>query len=95
MSRAFAKSFYAGKQWQETRKAYGASKLWLCELCKKPATLVHHKEHLNANNIADPNVTLSFSNLQLLCKECHNMVHGRDIVRKDVMFTKSGDLIKK
>ena len=37
--------------------------------------IVHHKEHLNANNIYNPAVTINFDNLELLCLNCHNSEH--------------------
>jgi len=33
---------------------------------------VHHKTTLSADNIKDPNVALNWSNLELLCKSCHD-----------------------
>lgn len=37
--------------------------------------VVHHKEHLNSSNIHDPELTISFDNLELLCQDCHNKEH--------------------
>lgn len=33
---------------------------------------VHHKIQLTADNITDPNIALAWSNLELLCKSCHD-----------------------
>ena len=38
-------------------------------------TEVHHKIHLTADNINDASVTLNWDNLELLCKECHDIAH--------------------
>lgn len=37
--------------------------------------VVHHKIHLNSKNIFNPNITMSFENLELLCQDCHNKEH--------------------
>lgn len=39
-----------------------------CELCKRIATDLHHKDENHKNNKAD--------NLQYLCKQCHDKIHG-------------------
>ena len=39
----------------------------LCELCDRPATLVHHKDFTNYNHNLD--------NLQSLCRYCHLRLH--------------------
>ena len=38
-------------------------------------TIVHHKQHLNMQNINNPAITVSFDNLELLCLDCHNKEH--------------------
>lgn len=37
--------------------------------------IVHHKIELTPENIHDPDITLNFDNLQLLCRDCHAAVH--------------------
>lgn len=75
-------SFYSSAAWQETRKAFAKSKKYLCERCLArglivPGVIVHHKQHINAKNINDPQITLNRDNLQLLCRDCHSEVHRR------------------
>ena len=76
--------FYGSSAWQETRKAYTKSVGGLCERCLqkgiyKPGVIVHHKKHITPLNVTDPNVTLAWDNLMLLCRECHADVHnGRE-----------------
>ena len=41
----------------------------------KPAKEVHHIEELTPENIHRPEVSLNFSNLVALCKECHKARH--------------------
>ena len=77
----FAKRFYKSKEWRETRHAYSKSVGGLCENCLRrglyrPGEIVHHKEKLSPENINNPDVTLSWDNLELLCRDCHAKVHG-------------------
>lgn len=81
MPKDFAKGFYTGSAWKQCRKAYKASRRGLCERCLakglySPGVIVHHKVHLTAQNIKDPNVSLNFDNLELLCRDCHDDEHG-------------------
>ena len=54
----------------------------LCERCYQqgiytPGDIVHHsKVHVTPENVDDPEITLSFDNLELLCRDCHAKVHG-------------------
>ena len=75
MAQEWAKSFYTGKQWQKTQRAYMLSKCYVCERCGAVAEVVHHKKYLTAKNISDPNISLSFDNLEALCKDCHGKEH--------------------
>lgn len=83
----WAKSFYGSTAWENTREAFLKSKDGLCERCLQrgdivPAKIVHHKHKLNEKNIQDPNVTLSFDNLEALCQDCHNKEHHRQKNRR-------------
>lgn len=86
--REFAKSFYKSKTWQNTREAYYKKAGGLCERCLKrgdisPGEIVHHKIHLTKDNINDPNISLSFKNLELLCRKCHGEVHNLNTGKND------------
>ena len=75
-------SFYTSWTWRKCRKAFAESKGNLCERCMKRGIIeagskdrpleVHHKIPLTADNITDPNIALAWSNLELLCKSCHD-----------------------
>lgn len=69
-------AFYKGKAWRRVSAAYMSSKAYICERCGKPAQICHHKTWLNGINVNDPNIALSFDNLEALCIECHNAEHG-------------------
>lgn len=77
----FAKGFYKSKAWQDTRRAYSKSVGGLCEECLRsgiyrPGEIVHHKEKLSPENINNPIITLSWDNLELLCRDCHAKAHS-------------------
>ena len=78
----YAKSLYKSKAWQKTRDAYARSVGGLCELCwekgvLRPGEIVHHKIAITPDNINDPTITLSFDNLQLVCRDHHAQIHDR------------------
>lgn len=79
--RPFAERFYSSKAWQKCRASYIKSVGGLCERCLKkglytPAEIVHHKEWLTPENINDPRITMAWSNLEALCRECHEEEHS-------------------
>lgn len=79
MSR-LSREFYSSTAWKETRRAFKKSKGGLCERCLAkgivtPAEIVHHKTPLTEENIKDLNISLSWKNLQALCRQCHAEVH--------------------
>lgn len=37
--------------------------------------IVHHKCYIDTTNIYNPDITLNFDNLELLCLDCHNKEH--------------------
>jgi len=78
----FATRLYKSKAWQRTREAYAKSVGGLCEECLKkglyrPGEIVHHIVHLTPENIENPEITLAFANLELLCRDCHGEEHER------------------
>lgn len=93
--RDFATKLYKSKAWQRTREAYAASVGGLCERCRAkglvvPGEIVHHKVHLTPENIDKPEVTLSFDNLELLCRECHSKEHTK--IKKRYVADKFGKI---
>lgn len=79
---AWAREFYFSQAWKSTREAYKSRVGGLCELCwskgiVKAGEIVHHKEPLTQSNINDPEITLSFDNLCLVCRDCHAKLHDR------------------
>ena len=73
-------AFYNSMAWKQTSRAYKQSVGGLCESCMAkglvtPAEIVHHKIPLTDNNINDLNISLSWNNLQALCRQCHAEAH--------------------
>lgn len=64
------------------------SRHYLCERCGEPAKICHHKEYLTPKNINNPEVTLSWYNLEALCQDCHNKEHNTNgiALNDDCMF---------
>lgn len=80
MAKEFSKSFYNTNSWKECREAYAKYKRHLCEDCLAkglytPGEIVHHIINLTPENINDPNITLNFDNLRLVCRRCHAEEH--------------------
>lgn len=70
-------NFYKSDVWHKVREEVILRAKGRCEICGKPGTEVHHKIHLTLDNLDDPGIALNPDNLLLLCKECHNKMHGR------------------
>lgn len=76
----WAESFYKSAEWEATRKAYAKSQGWICERCRDAGLInrgiiVHHKIWLTQDNINDPDISLSWDNLKLVCRDCHAAEH--------------------
>ena len=76
----FADAFYTSYAWRQCAAAYRESRGYLCERCLArgivtTAVEVHHIKHLTRANIHDPDITLNWDNLQLLCDDCHAEQH--------------------
>ena len=81
MAREFTQGFYKSKAWEKCRAGYAKSVGGLCEECRrkgiiKAGVIVHHKRHVTPETIHDPDVLLSYSNLELLCRDCHARAHA-------------------
>ena len=91
MGREFSKSFYKSAAWLKCREGYIKSVGGYCEDCMargiyKPGVVVHHIVPLTPDNLGNPSVTLSWSNLCLLCKDCHAKRHAKEPRRYKIDF---------
>ena len=80
---ARVQGFYNTTIWQNCRNAYVKSVGGLCERCYENGIIkhgehVHHIIHLTPDNVSDPNISLNFDNLILLCRECHEEQHREE-----------------
>ena len=78
----WAQTFYFSPAWRQCRDAYAKQAGGLCERCLarglfSPGEIVHHKIHLTPENITQPEIALSFDNLELVCRACHADEHQR------------------
>ena len=70
----WAEKFYKGKLWKKCRTAFIKHRKdidgGLCQKCgEKLGFIVHHIIELTPININNPEITLSWSNLQYVCKD--------------------------
>lgn len=97
----WAATFYASARWKKCRTSYIKSRRQLdgglCEECRdKPGFIVHHKHPLTQDNIGDPDISLSTSNLEYVCKDCHDRFEGHGVAKSltdKVFFDGAGDPI--
>ena len=99
MAQEWAAGFYKSSAWRSCRAAYVRHARGLCERCLArglvvPGVIVHHKCHLTAANITDPDVSLNWENLELLCRACHAEAHKSDGGRR-YRFDEFGRLMEK
>lgn len=95
MAKEYAKHFYKSKEWKKCREAYYISQHGICERCGKPGEIVHHKIYITPGNINNPEVTLNFDNLELLCQDCHNKEHhSSNVTAEGLMFDGDGNLVR-
>ena len=86
MNKTIRKRFYETQAWKDTRNSYLRSVGGLCEKCLAegivtPAEAVHHITPLTDENVNDASISLSWDNLQALCRKCHADAHD-DIYRE-------------
>ena len=96
VAKDWAKSFYKSKAWRDCRHAYFISRHGLCERCGGPGLIVHHRIYLTPQNINDPNVTLNWDNLELVCATCHQHEHFEgDATAEGLVFDSEGNLVRR
>ena len=110
MSYGIRQDFYQSKAWKNCRKEVWLKQNLLCGICGKPVYvkglseeipkeyrrtgIVHHKEHLNNENVYDDNVSLNIDNLIGVCLECHNSIHAEhNSTRPEYEFDELGNLV--
>lgn len=74
------KRFYWSKKWKKVQANYKKQAGGLCERCLKrglyvPGVIVHHKIHITPENMSDDSITCNPDNLELVCRDCHALLH--------------------
>lgn len=89
------KEFYHSRAWKRLSRAFLLSRNYICERCGKPAEIAHHKKHLTAANVLDPDISLNPANLEALCMDCHNAEHfGQGgATAAGLAFDDNGDIV--
>ena len=90
--KAWAKEFYEGAAWRQTRTAYLLSQQNICERCGDIAKVVHHRTYLTPQNIHTPELTLNWANLEALCQDCHNREHHRGERQSRYEYEENGNI---
>lgn len=90
MAKPFASQFYKSRAWKNCKDGYIKSVGGLCERCLKrgiysPGRIVHHKTYIGPENIDNPDITMNWDNLELLCRSCHELEHKGHGRRYQVM----------
>lgn len=96
-----ASRFFNSKAWIKCRASYIIKVNALCENCLKhnrikTGDILHHKVHLNASNVRNPEIALNHDNLIFLCQSCHNSIHGKaeSATAEGLYFNENGELIR-
>ena len=111
MSYGVRRTFYNSKVWKQVKKSIWLKQNLLCNRCGKPVYvdglsdwlpkgkrrtgIVHHKIYLDDTNVYDDNIAIDESNLEGICKDCHEKEHHQDqSIRQGYSFDEYGNLIK-
>lgn len=86
--------FYKSKKWQRVRNAYFKKARGLCERCLAkglivPGEIVHHKIEMDSVKIRNDFLALNYSNLQLVCRKCHEEIHEGARKKERILSGKS------
>lgn len=87
--------FYRSDRWYDARRAVIRRANGRCEKCGAVGIEVHRIVHLTNDNVDNPNISINLDNLILLCKECHNKIHGRFTNTQKYKFDEEGNPVKK
>jgi 5-methylcytosine-specific restriction endonuclease McrA len=84
-------NFYKSDAWKLAREIKITQANGRCERCGSIGEEVHHKKRLTEDNVNDVSISLNPSNLEYLCKDCHNKEHKR--FSKQKRFDEDGNFI--
>ena len=93
MAQEWAEAFYSSGAWKRQRRLYRERVHGICERCGEPGVIVHHRQELTPQTVGDPRWSLSFDNLELVCRDCHAAAHGRSDAAAGLIFDADGELV--
>lgn len=73
--------FYNSADWRRLSARYLQDRGYRCEECGAIATQVHHKDPIQQASGWDRR--LDYTNLELVCTQCHNIKHDRFLRKKE------------
>ena len=92
MAKEYAYKFYHSKAWKDCKRSFISERIAV-------GYIVHHRTHITPENISNPYITLNHSNLEYVCKDCHDRFEGHGVNNKRrgllVMFNENGQPIAK
>ena len=95
MAKPWAKKFYDSKLWKLARNEARRRDHYTCVRCGARGTEVHHKIELTPENITDQKIALDQSNLETLCRDCHNReTKGSAATPDEYMFDEHGQVVR-
>ena len=79
---AILQSFYASEAWIRLRLSLILERGPYCQKCGNLIPnhldiIGHHKKELTPENVNDVMISLNPDNILLVCRDCHNAIHGR------------------
>lgn len=88
------KAFYRSREWRIVSNYIRNKYRYVCQLCGKAGSEVHHKTPLTLRNFDNDTIRIGEDNLILLCRSCHDSQRAGDdrYLRDDVYFDETGDL---
>lgn len=74
--------FYCSKPWRDLSYTLKIKANGKCNRCNQSLLdfsklIGHHKIELTEQNVDDPNVSLNYDNIEVICNLCHNKEHRR------------------
>ena len=82
MAESWQIHFYNSSAWKKLRNALIAQRGLRCERCGKMVhdsskLIGHHIKELDADNVHDTGIALNPDNIEIICKDCHDIEHKR------------------
>lgn len=90
-------AFYNTTRWDKLRLRVIERDSGICQVCHSAkGDTAHHIIWVTAQNVNDPNIVWSESNLTTVCKNCHHKIHfgETESVNSGLVFDIDGNLIE-